>query len=150
MRSVAPHFVSDDYNKNENAWIISKANSEYAIRVDAIPEFSRYAGGELVEQSLDFGTPQEIYIPGVAITPSSSIYTQFWENYMKDHCNVNSKIVRCKVHFPHPMSYDSLKKFYWFDGSVWRLNTITNYSLTTKDLVECEFIRVQDVNNFIE
>ena len=41
-----------------------------------------------------------------------------------------------------------LRRFYWFEGANWVLNKISNYSLTTFDLTDCEFIQVQDVDNY--
>jgi hypothetical protein len=41
-----------------------------------------------------------------------------------------------------------MRNFYYFDSSWWVLNKIKNYSLTTEDLVECEFIKVKDISNY--
>ena len=36
-----------------------------------------------------------------------------------------------------------LQNFYWFDNSLWVLNKIINYSLTTWDDTECEFLKLK-------
>ena len=46
------------------------------------------------------------------------------------------------------VGHDLFRRFYYFDGAVWALNKITNYSATTWDLTECEFVKVQDAANY--
>ena len=41
-----------------------------------------------------------------------------------------------------------LRNFYYFDNSVWVLNKISNYSITSVVATECEFIKVKDLNNY--
>ena len=41
-----------------------------------------------------------------------------------------------------------LRRFFWWDGALWVLNKIDNYSLTTWDLAQCEFIQVRDTDNY--
>ena len=43
---------------------------------------------------------------------------------------------------------DLLRRFYAFDGAVWSLNRITDYSLTTFGPTKCEFVKVQDITNY--
>jgi hypothetical protein len=56
----------------------------------------------------------------------------------------------CRVDFSGmQVGQDLLRKFYWYDNSLWVLNAIRNYSLTTYDPVECEFVQVQDKSNYL-
>ena len=58
--------------------------------------------------------------------------------------------MRCRVNFGGiQVGQNLLRKFYYFDNSIWVLNKISNYSLTTYDPVECEFVQVQDKNNYL-
>ena len=41
-----------------------------------------------------------------------------------------------------------LRRFYRWGGCLWSLNKIINYSLTTDDLTECEFVQVKDKSNY--
>ena len=41
-----------------------------------------------------------------------------------------------------------LRRFFWYDNSLWVLNKITNYSLTTYDPAECEFVQVRNIENY--
>lgn len=149
MRDMQTNFyISDDFSKSENAWrICSKADS-FAKPTNYLPEFSRYRGINPVVYSLDFATPKEVYDPEIVIYPDSSLYSQFWKSLLTDQYDVNSKIVKCKVRFPERKGADLLRSFYWFDNAVWVLNAMSNYSISTDDLVECEFIKVNDIKNY--
>lgn len=41
-----------------------------------------------------------------------------------------------------------LRKFYWFDNSIWILNKIDSFDINSNNTVRCEFIKVQDMNNY--
>ena len=67
-----------------------------------------------------------------------------------DRYDVNTKVMKCRVDLSgHQVGQNLLRKFYWYEGSLWVLNRITNYSLTTYDPVECEFVQVQDKDNYL-
>lgn len=117
-----------------------------------IPIFQRYiyANTAVIEDSLDFGVPHQLDIPGVMHDESCTVYERGWKNYISDRYDVNTKVMTCKVDFSGmQVNQDLLRKFYWYDNSIWVLNKITNYSLTTYDPVECEFVQVQDKNNYL-
>jgi len=41
-----------------------------------------------------------------------------------------------------------LRRFYWFDNAIWRLNTITDWNISSYAPTKCEFVKVMDVNNY--
>ena len=89
-------------------------------------------------------------IPAVAYDPESTLYETAWKSYISDRYDVNTKIMTCRVDFSGiQVSQELLRKFYWYDNSIWVLNAIRNYSLTTYDPVECEFVQVQDKSNYL-
>lgn len=117
-----------------------------------IPIFQRYVYGDisLIEDSLDFGVPHEIDIPGVRHSVGCTVYERGWKNYISDRYDVNTKVMTCRVNFAGiQVNQELLRKFYWYENSLWVLNAIRNYSLTTYDPVECEFVQVQDKNNYL-
>ena len=116
------------------------------------PTFQRYFFGNIavVEASLDFGNPRQLDIPGIRMADNSSLYEKAWKAFMGDRYNQNTKVMTCKVDFSGiQVGQDLLRKFYWYENSLWALNKIKNYSLTTYDPVECEFIQVQDKENYL-
>lgn len=137
----------DSLNDGVPCWLIAPGVS---LR---IPSFARYKldnYNEWVESSLDFGTPRQVDIPGIKFLDGGSVYARAWRSYMADRYDVNTKVMTCRVDFAGmPVNRELLRKFYWFDNSLWVLNAIKNYSLTTYDPVECEFVQVQDKENYL-
>ena len=41
-----------------------------------------------------------------------------------------------------------LRKYYWFKNGLWRLNKIKDYNVNSYDTTQCEFIKVQDTDNY--
>jgi hypothetical protein len=117
-----------------------------------IPIFQRYYYGTpyTIQDSLDFGIPKQLDIPTITYPEGCTIYERGWKNYLADRYDVNTKVMTCKVDFSGiQVSQALLRKFFWYENSLWVLNKITNYSLTTFDPVECEFVQVQDKNNYL-
>lgn len=143
-----PHFgLSDDLPVMDSVnggpcWIA--AFNEYGLD---IPQFTRYTHrGQDPELLLDFGHPREVDIPGIRYT-APTIYEQAWQQYIHDRLNVHGKVMTCKAWIDRP-GPEALRKFYWYRGSLWMLNKISNYSLTTFDPAECEFVQVRDIANY--
>lgn len=138
----------DLLNEGVPCWILNPGSSA-GLR---IPIFQRYVYGRewTIKNSLDFGVPSEMDIPQIRYKEDSTIYSKFWKNYLRDRYDVNTKVMTCRVNFGGlQVGQELLRKFFWFDNSLWVLNRISNYSLTTYDPVECEFVQVQDKNNYL-
>lgn len=117
---------------------------------ESLPVFSRY-GMETADdvttltEQLDFGTPKELNIPNVVIDKDKSVYKRFWKSYIADRYDKNTRVMSCKVRLNGlRVGYDLFRCFWYYDGALWVLSKIDNWSLTTDDLAECEFVRVQD------
>jgi hypothetical protein len=105
----------------------------------------------VMQQSLDFGVPRQMDIPGIVYDPDSTIFARAWRAYLSDRYDVNTKVMTCRVDFSGiRVSQELLRKFYWYDNALWVLNAIRNHSLTTYDPVECEFVQVQSKPNYLE
>jgi hypothetical protein len=106
--------------------------------------------GWKVLQSLDFGLPAELDIPYIDYEANVTIYAKRWGNYLRDRLSAATKVMRCKADLRGlQVGQPLLGRFWWYDGALWVLNKITNHSLTTWDLTECEFVQVQDKDNYI-
>ena len=136
-------------NNGSPCWILDEGAG-----VD-VPIFSGYrinyvSPGYWMQRTMDFGVPRQLDIPGVTYDPDLTIYAKRWKDYLTDRYDVNSKVMRCRVDFRGMrVEHQLLRKFYYYDGSLWVLNKITNHSLTTYDPVECEFVKVQDKDNYL-
>ena len=135
----------DLLNEGQACWLLEPGTAA-GIR---IPVFSRYVYGSQITRSLDLGAPSEVDIPGVDYGEDAAIYPQAWRAYLRDRYDVNSKVMRCRVDLSGlQVGQQLLRRFFWYQGSVWVLNSIGNYSMTTWDLAECEFVQVQDIDNY--
>lgn len=136
----------DILNDGVPCWLIADGNGV------TIPNFRRYVilGGETIMDSLDFGVPRQMDIPNLLIDGECTLYDRAWKRYMSDRYDANTKVMTCRVYFTGmQVGQDLLRKFYWYDNSLWVLNAIRNYSLTTHDPVECEFVQVMDKDNYL-
>ena len=152
------YYLTDDIpefellNDGEPCWIYVGGNNGGKISLDVgrLPMFSRYLVNEnnWVTHSWDFGTPKSLYIPDYSIDESSDIYTQYWQSYIRDRYNVDTRVVECNVLLKERVIGDWLQRFYYFDGTYWILNKVSDYDVTSNGTTKCEFIRIQDTNNY--
>lgn len=136
--------VMDLLNDGVPCWIIGGGG------ILRVPVFSRYLmTGDVVNNSLDLGVPRQLDIPSVTYPPVT-IYRKAWANYLADRYDADTKMMTCRVDLSGlQVGQELLRKFWWYENSLWVLNAIRNYSLTTYDPVECEFVQVQDKDNYL-
>ena len=102
-----------------------------------------------IQYSLDFTLPTQTFIDSTKdYDISTTLYYKFWKNYISDLYDSNNKQVSCYV-FLKDKPQDALKKFYFFDNSIWILNEITNYDIKGEKPTKCTFIKVKDKNNYL-
>lgn len=145
----------DVLNEGESCWIYTSSpwdanGNTVALNVSHMPNFSRYITNSngWVTHSWDFGTPLSLYVPDYKIDDSSSVYTQYWQPYIRDRYDVNTRVVECRVYLRERVLGDWLRRFYFWDGSWWMLNRITDYDPTYNGTTKCEFVRINDKNNY--
>lgn len=150
------YYLSDDIpamaELNEKpTWILTNNfnNKGYVKKFEYMPEFSRYwtFGGRYICYSLDFGSPRKLYIDNTINTEESTLYDRYYGTYYGDLFDVNTKVLNCYYRPTNIMSINDLRRFYWFDNAVWRLNKVTDYNPEKPDFVKVEFVKVQDLEN---
>ena len=116
-----------------------------------LPCFSRYITNEngWVTHSWDFGTPKYLYVPDYSIDDSSNLYTQYWKPYIRDQYDADTKIVECKVLLKERVIGDWLQRFYYWDGRYWILNKVSDYNPSSNGTTKCEFVSVNNINNYL-
>lgn len=137
---------------SKNAW-----NQDIAVLVSdnntkGIPLYSRYkyfTDTNIIRKSLDFGTPKQLFNPLTTIDSgvSSDIYTQFWKDFVRDLYSPDTRVVTTKVLLDE-ISEEDMRKWWWFDNSIWRLNKVTEYNIAAYKPTTLEFVKVQDTDNY--
>jgi hypothetical protein len=130
----------------------SKDNRFIAYPLENIPQFLRHKmGGNTVNESWDFAVPKETYIPNLNYDGSTTIYDRFWDNFYADQLNINTKKLTAYVNLEGlNINNNTLRKFYWFGNSYWILNKIYDYDVNKWGTTKCEFIKVNEINNYIK
>lgn len=161
------YYLTDDLNimsrlNNNPCYILT--DSEYdangnkiAIGLYSMPKFTRYWYGTSylssgvtqnnILYSMDWGAPRQLYILFYTDYEKSNLYSQFYKKYYTDLYSVDTRVVTLYLKPKSILSNDSLRTFYWFDNSVWRLNRVIDYSPISSEVVKCEFVKVQDLDN---
>lgn len=155
--SYAKFALTDDtavmlaINNGKPCWNLTQQNGATTL---SVPLFHRYnalnTSPHKVTRSLDYGTPKEVDLPGVTFDASlGSMYLRSWKAYLVDLLDMDTKVMRCRVDLGGlQVGPELLRLFWYYDGAYWVLNKITNYSLTTWDAVECEFVQVRDMAHY--
>ena len=140
-------------NDNKPCWDLNEGNGLY------VPIFSRYiynfdavAQQFKIVRSLDYGIPRETQYPGIVFNlAKGSIYLRYWQQFLRDRLDQDTKVMKCRVDLGGlVVGQELLRRFFYYEGCIWVLNKINNYSLTTWDPAECEFIQVRDMENYTD
>ena len=158
------YYLTDDVfdmvtlNDATPCWLLT--NSEFdangkriAYKLTSIPNFTRdiIIGEEgNIVHSWNFGHPQITFVPNTFTKQGDSIYDKCWRNYIGDLYDVNTRKLECYANINtdgKPWAY-WLRRFYWFENSLWRLNKITDLNMSSFNTTKMEFIKVQDMTNY--
>jgi hypothetical protein len=137
-------------NGGRPCWLYSKMGGKSKSHL--APLFGRSkVPFEIVNYMLEWQLPKRLYSVGVSVSPtfSKAMYKLAWQSYMQDRYNANTRKLSCKVNLRGlPIGADLMNRFFWYENSIWILEKITNYSLTTFDDAECEFVQVRNRENY--
>lgn len=146
IRTLSYIDVTDDIsamnalNGGTPCWILSDGQP-----MD-VPTFTRYG----FTVYLDLGAPRQVVLYGFQYDADKTIYAKAWRSFMRDRLSADGKVLRCRVRLDGlQVGPELLRRFWWYGGSLWALSKIENYSLTTFDLAECEFVQVQDIDAYL-
>ena len=147
-RALTPtYYVADDHpdiavlNEGVPCWNLDES---LAIKLTALPSFRRVSAG----YTLDWGIPFETYT-GESIEFVSSLYERYWREYLSDRYDVDARVMKCKVNLSGmQVGQELMRNFFFYDNAMWVLNKVSNHSITTDDLTECEFIKVKNIAKY--
>lgn len=166
VQAPADYWLTDDVgdmvtlNDGSPCWILTRSETDgagntIAKKINYFPFFTRdlilygQSYGNIVH-SWNFGHPQVVYSPDTYTTDGDSVYDIAWRDYIRDVYSVNTRKLSCYVRAEmdgRPWPY-WLRRFYWFQNSIWRLNEIKDLNVGSFDTTKMEFIKVQDMDNY--
>lgn len=140
-------------NQGQPCWNFSKVNSKKIERLPSFRSCTTYDvdGDDVISETYEYGVPKARGVNGVFHNSeeAQTIYNRYWKNYIKDRYDDDTFSMTCKVNLQgFLVGQELMRSFFYFQGSVFVLNKITNHSLSTFDDTECEFIRVQEISNY--
>lgn len=142
-------------NEGQPCWNLT---DEYSRKLTRLPSFRRCMtedvdGDDVIVDTFEWGEPLSRAVQGLFHDSArkSTIYTDWWKNYLSDRYDVDTRVMKCKVNLSGmQVGQELMRNFFFYDNALWVLNKISNYSMTTEDLTECEFIKVKDIKNYTE
>lgn len=145
-------------NGGNACWLMPNAGLDaggnaIGIKTNILPHFTRdlinfgLQEGNIVN-SWNFGHPQVTFSPNTYTTDGDSIYDKCWKSYIKDLYDVDGRKLNCYVNLQGIPNNEWLRKWYWFDNGIWRLNEIKEWNAADESTTQCEFIKVQDVDDY--
>ena len=146
----------NNYNGGNSCWLYTTSeldeNGEpLATELTELPVFERYRtqpNSNDINLSLDFGTPRQLYVPDYVERGEDTVYARNWKTYFEDMYDIDSKILTAYLLIKEVPNPEMFRKFYWFQNTIWRLNSIINWVPGGLEPTQCEFIKVQDINNY--
>ena len=77
-----------------------------------------------------------------------NIYHNFWKTYLEDLYDINTRVLTAWVRIIGQPNPNWLRKFYWFENAIWRINKITDWNVGSYDTTKVEFVKVQNVGDY--
>lgn len=158
------YWITDDieemFDNSDNAcWLqtMSEYNSSgderIAIRANMLPSFSRYMEyHNVITSDWDFGYTKELYVPYYRfdVNRTPTMYQNFWEAYIKDLYDVDTRNVDCYVALNSNDVYEFMKKFYWWDNSYWVCTKVQDFDIALDKSTKCSFTKVNDIEAYFD
>ena len=135
-------------NDGTPCWILNAQVTEPALKAPALPQFTRV----LPEQApilMDFGVPSEFALPLDGADQARGVYELHWRRFVTDRYDADTRVLTCKADLRGmDVGEEILRAFYAFDGALWVMNRVEDWSPETQEPARCEFIKVQDKDNY--
>ena len=145
--------VDDMYLLNENTpcWNFTSRRSTLLTTLPSFRRCHTANNDTIIDSTFEWGLPQARGVNGLEHTTiPHTIYNEYWKNYLTDRYDDDTFIMSCKVDLRGlNVGQELMRRFFYYQGAIFVLNKIINHSLTTEDLTECEFVKVQDKSNYL-
>lgn len=123
----------------------NSAGQRIAYRFTELPHFSRMIiSNSYISKSWDIGKPRELFVPTARYGDVANIYGHHWSLYVSELYDIDTRVVDCYVKLSVGDLKDALRKFYWFDDSLWILTKISDFNYSSSETTKCTFVKVKN------
>lgn len=161
---LADYWISDDVDEmfidsDKPCWLQTQHEwnqawtQRIAIKTNTLPEFNRYVVHfNYITADWDFGYTKELFVPYYKydVNRTPTLYENFWKSYIQDLYSVNTRKVDCNVVLNKNDVYDFMKKFYWWDNSLWVCTKVSDFDIALDKSTKCSFTKVNDMGAYLE
>jgi hypothetical protein len=92
---------------------------------------------------IGFGVPFQLYFLLVAGSLNANQFNVYWSPYMAEITDKDSRLLTAKIRLNSQDIFNlDFSKFKYIDGSLWRLNKIEDYNVTSEDTCSVELLKV--------
>lgn len=158
------YWLTDDieemfYDSDKPCWLQTRCEwdiswtKRIAINTNLLPEFNRYVlHNNIITAAWDFGRVKELYVPYYRYETfrTPTLYENFWKSYIQDLYSVNTRKVDCNVALNSNDVYEFMKKFYWWDNSLWVCTKVSDFDIAIDKSTLCSFTKVNDMDAYLE
>lgn len=156
------YWITDDIeemvtlNEGKPCWIMTAEQEDVngvtiAYPIHMMPKFERnivYTPTNTIKHSWDFGNPFMTFVRNMYVGEQSGIYAKCWKDYISDLYSQDNRTLSTYVVFEERPNVDSLRKYYWFDGTLWRMNAIKDWNIGSFESTQVEFVKIIDEDNY--
>lgn len=160
--SSLKYWITDDIeemvalNDNNPCWIMTAEQDDVngnkiAYPINTLPIFQRnivYGANGTIKHSWDFGNPFITFVRDMYAGEQSGIYVKCWKDYISDLYSEDNRVLNAYVIFKESPNAGALRKFYWFDNCLWRMNAIKDWNVAAYESTAVEFVKVIDEENY--
>ena len=83
------------------------------------------------------------------ISNTYNLYDLYFKAEYSDMYAKDAKIIKIKYKLNEDPK-EAMRKFYKFSNGIWILNKVTNWSPKHNNYTECEFLKINDINNYVQ
>ena len=148
------YMLNEDIGGGEYCWLDcnNTTNLQVTLPMNYYRQFSTlYNEGNTI-CSFDIRRPRENYAKWNSVTYPNNvdIYSQFWQNYLNEIYNVNTKEISAyfKLSF-NDMNTFSFKNFIVIGDALFHPIKIENYNPLANSTTKVTLVKVNDINNYI-
>ena len=135
---------------------IADADSDTPVEVKkeviGVPRFSKYLRNldNVYVDSLDFMKPAYTFIDNYDnYQDGICIYDRYWRAFIEDLYERNAKAVTVKMFLKEKPDV-AMRKFYFFDNSIWVISEITDYDASSDEPTQVKFVKVYDTSDYTD